>query len=254
MSRQTPVLECAACGHQNEPERVYCHNCGQKLDRSLLPKVQESNVESDLEKRRRVKKLMSGTRKNPIARELKTLFSVLIFAALVAAIFLLFNKPEDVPPRKFETFPERDAGEVLNALIADKRPLATDLNETEINYFLSKALKPADSGVPGVKFERAFVNLRPGMIIVTVERSLFGEVSIFNSTIYAPRVADGNVKFEPIGIYFGRLGLDPRMTFAPGLGLDGVKKAFEKELAGLGRLTDVQVGNKTVKLITKAAP
>ena len=31
-------LTCEQCGHENEAERVYCHNCGGKLDRSLLPK------------------------------------------------------------------------------------------------------------------------------------------------------------------------------------------------------------------------
>ena len=32
------TLTCAECGFVNEAERVYCHNCGKKLDRSLIPK------------------------------------------------------------------------------------------------------------------------------------------------------------------------------------------------------------------------
>ena len=33
----TTTLVCKQCNFENEPERVYCHNCGAKLDRSLLP-------------------------------------------------------------------------------------------------------------------------------------------------------------------------------------------------------------------------
>jgi hypothetical protein len=29
-------LACTECQHQNEVQRIYCHNCGAKLDRSAL--------------------------------------------------------------------------------------------------------------------------------------------------------------------------------------------------------------------------
>ncbi len=53
-----PILKCPQCEYANEPERVYCHNCGAKLDRSLLPQVKEAKEKQDQERaRRRVKKL-----------------------------------------------------------------------------------------------------------------------------------------------------------------------------------------------------
>ena len=30
------TLTCKECQHVNEEARIYCHNCGTKLDRSLL--------------------------------------------------------------------------------------------------------------------------------------------------------------------------------------------------------------------------
>lgn len=265
MSNHTPVIPCAACGHENEPERVYCHNCGQKLDRSLLPQAAAVTNESDASRRRRVQKMMR-VKRGPAGGVVKTLISVLLFAALVAAAYLHFQEPDFVPPKRAEVIPDRNAGDLWQALIANKQALTVDLTEEEVNYFLSNSLKPADSSVPGVKFERAFVKFGPGTITVTVERSAWGGLPMFASTTYFARNTAEGVKFDPIGVYFGRLGVDPRIPQAAGLGLGGVQKALEKELANLGRLAHVEPrevvekiegGERRrgfIKLVTKPAP
>ena len=47
---------------------------------------------------------------------------------------------------------------------------------------------------------------------------------------------DGVLKFEPVGVNFGKLGVDPRVPYAPNLGLGGLKSALGKELASFDRL------------------
>ena len=262
MATNTPTLPCAACGHQNEPERVYCHNCGQKLDRSLLPKGQEAVVESDSKRRKRVQKMMRP--KRPAGAVVRTALSVLIFAALIASVFLYFQQPDAVPDRK-GLIPDRNAGELWQALVSNPKALSLDLTEEEVNQFLKTTLKPADSSVPGVKFERAFVTFGNGTITVTVERSAWGGLPMFSSTTYAVRNSNTEAtKFEPVAVHFGRLGADPRIPYAPGLGLGGVEKALEAEIKQFGRLayvepreTIVQVDGKperrgTIKIVTKA--
>jgi hypothetical protein len=263
MANDTFTLPCAACGHQNEPERVYCHNCGQKLDRALLPKGNEVAVESDAKRRRRVQRMMRPRR--PIGAVIKTLISVLIFAALVAATFLYFQQPENVPDAK-GLIPDRQASDLWQALMATPQARSIELTEEEVNYFLKNALKPAESSVPGVKFERAFVKFGQGTVTVSVERSAWGGLAMYSSTTYAVRNASDGVKFEPIGVHFGRLGLDPRIPSVAGLGLGGVEKALEKELKDFARLAYVeprevitQVDGKperrgTIKLVTKGTP
>ena len=247
MSKHSPILQCGACGHQNEPERVYCHNCGEKLDRTLLPTPKELAVESDAQKRRRVKKMMTVGSGNTLKREAKTFFTVIIFAALVAAIFLYWQKPLDTPPTKMATLPDRNAGDVWRALMENKAALSTELTEEEVNAFLKSSLKAAESSVPGVKFERAFVTFREGTVTVTSERSAWG-LPMYSSTTYAPRVTDGVVKFEPVGVNFGKLGVDPRVPFAPNLGLGGLKAAMGKELATFERLALAEP-HEEVKLV-----
>src|SRR5215203_952535 len=130
MANDTPTIPCAACGHQNEPERVYCHNCGQKLDRALLPKGPEVAVESDAKRRRRVQRMMRP--KRPIGAIIKTFLSVVIFAALIAATFLYFQQPDGVPDSK-GLIPDRQAGDIWQALMGTPQPRSVDLTEEEVN-------------------------------------------------------------------------------------------------------------------------
>ncbi len=262
MATESPTLKCAACGHQNEPERVYCHNCGQKLDRTLLPKPAEAPGISDAKRRKQVQRMMRP--KRPIGAYFKTLVSILVFAALIAATYLFFQQPEVLPDKR--AIADRNAGELWQALMQSPKQLTLDnLTEDEVNYFLKGALKPAESSVPGVKFERAFMTFGNGTITVAAERSAWGGLSMYSSTTYAVRNTAEGVKFEPIGVRFGKLGVDPRVPSVPGLGLGGVQKAFEKELGQLGRLAYVepkevivQVDGKperrgVLKIVTKPA-
>ena len=56
-----PTLTCSQCGFANETERVYCHNCGAKLDRSLLPKATETSKDSVAKVRKRVQKMTTAS-------------------------------------------------------------------------------------------------------------------------------------------------------------------------------------------------
>jgi len=251
MSKHTPVLQCAACGHENEPERVYCHNCGQKLDRSILPKIEQTGGESDAQRRRRVKKMMS-VRRGALGKDVKTLISVLVFAALVAAMFLFWQTPEGVPAKNPEP-PIRSAADIWEALMNDKRALSADLPANDVNYYLKDALKAAESSIPGVKFERAFVTFEPGLVTVTSQRSAWG-LPMYSSTTFAPRNIDGSVKWDVVGVRFGRLGVYPTIPYAPGLGLGNLKNVLSKYVAQLDRLQHVEVRQGGIRLVTKPAP
>lgn len=239
MPNDTPVLQCASCGHQNEPERVYCHNCGQKLDRSLLPKSIEASKESPEAVRRRVKKMMDVKGRGAFKQNVKTFFTVIAFSAVIAAGYLYFQTPDGVPPKKSDFIPNNMPGDLWQRLVESPQAMVHEFQEEEINYFLRQSLKPADSSIPMVKFERAFVRVNEQTITVTVERSVYDMVNVYNSTEYAPRNGADGVTFEPVGVYFGKLGLDPRIPSAAGLGLGGLQDALKKELAHFNRLKSV---------------
>jgi predicted amidophosphoribosyltransferase len=41
----TPKLFCPECRRENEPERIYCHDCGTRLDRSAAARSKKEPIQ-----------------------------------------------------------------------------------------------------------------------------------------------------------------------------------------------------------------
>src|SRR5438552_884776 len=52
-------LVCPECQHENEPERVYCHNCGARLDRFALTNEKGTPKENLVETQKRLRRIFS---------------------------------------------------------------------------------------------------------------------------------------------------------------------------------------------------
>jgi hypothetical protein len=102
MAAPNQTLTCGPCGYANEPERVYCHNCGTKLDRSLLPKEDGRKQESVEKTRRRVRKMTNPGQDSPVVREVKAFFKTIIWAAVVAALILFALPPDGIPEKSLQ--------------------------------------------------------------------------------------------------------------------------------------------------------
>src|SRR3954470_18203085 len=89
-------LICQECQRENEPERIYCHDCGARLDRSGLAKV-KSTAEDPRETHRRVSKMFSPGR--AIMRERFFQGSKLLLGALLAAVIIQMIRPPEMPER-----------------------------------------------------------------------------------------------------------------------------------------------------------
>src|SRR6202453_1513265 len=96
--KTTNPLTCKQCGYANEGERVYCHNCGTKLDRSLLPElaVPEETLEK---KQKRIKKIVSPSR-GFFAGSGKTFLYTMLASVTTAAVILVLLPPDDIPAAK----------------------------------------------------------------------------------------------------------------------------------------------------------
>src|SRR5688572_27548099 len=106
---QNQKLVCAQCGYENEPERVYCHNCGTKLDRSVLPRDTVTQQETIAETRRRIRRM---TNPGKFGAYFKSLINVLIWAAIVAAIIQFVKPPANIPTRQQEMEARIISGEI----------------------------------------------------------------------------------------------------------------------------------------------
>ena len=188
------TLPCEQCGYANEPERVYCHNCGSKLDRSLLPKAAEKPQEHPEKARKRIEK-MTNPKSGGVLREIKTLFKVAFFAALVAVVLLVIQKPVDLPDLKKKDDPRLVSSDLMEALGAPK-PTSVSFSDDDINHYLEQTIKPKDTMVPGVQVVHAYVTCEPGVLHIYMEQSVLG-LPLFSRIDYRIEVKNG--KFTPHG-------------------------------------------------------
>src|SRR4051812_15730045 len=100
MSSSPQTLECTECSFANELERVYCHNCGAKLDRTVLPRDEDEESQASRDKaRKRVARMTNPARKK-VVREMKIAAKVLGGAMLLAFCLQAAREPEGLPSKK----------------------------------------------------------------------------------------------------------------------------------------------------------
>lgn len=233
-------LACTACKHENEIERVYCHSCGEKLDRSLLPALQEPSEEERLKDRKKVKSMMNPNRLNWV-RTVKTFVLIEILAAAVAAAYLAVQSPDSVPVPDKNRIVEPQVNDLWRGMMANRPAVTVTFSEYDLNDYLRKAVK-GGGGTLGIKFVRAFTHLEPGLVTVTTERNVWG-LHIFNSAAFKPVLKDGNWDAGITRYAIGRLTIP--VGFAKLVTLDSVtlgplSQVFEKEIKGLARVEKIE--------------
>ncbi|MDB6148565.1 MAG: hypothetical protein JWQ44_13 [Chthoniobacter sp.] len=245
------TLTCPQCNYANEPERVYCHNCGSKLDRTLLPTDKVPKKHETAEKARKRIKRMTNPGGNIFVREVKALFRVLIWAAIAAALVLMARRPEGVPEGRNELATRMVQSE-LGEAIESPAPRAIGFTEADINSALKQSIKKVDSVVPGIKFERAFVTLLPGTVRLTTERTIFG-FSMFSSIQHLVEMKDG--KFAPVvnGGSVGRLQIHPQVMKYLDYPFRGFWTALKREKEQVQKIQRISVTKGQVVLVTKGA-
>ncbi len=246
-----PTLTCSQCSFANEAERVYCHNCGAKLDRSLLPKAEESNKESIEKTRKRVHKMTNPGGLN-VMREVKTLANCLIYAALLALVIGIVREPDGLPSAKAgEGELPRMIGTELAEAAESPQPRVLQFTEAEANGYLRTSLKSKGTGyIPGAQFERAFVHFEPGSVYVGLEQSLFG-FALHSGARYHIGVKDGKFFADNTGGNIGRIGIDPLVMKYAAAAFQPLWKALKRENDQVQAMQQIVMDKGRIGLVTK---
>lgn len=133
-------IECSICGLQNDLGRVFCAQCGQKLD------LRDTSMES-LERRREI----------DWGRLIRWVLSLAVLGAVVTALGLALW-PAKAAPVYYEAAGARQVpvklGAVLRALSYNK-PVTLDFQEGELNGFLAERAKVK-------RLKSLTIDLKPG--------------------------------------------------------------------------------------------
>jgi hypothetical protein len=201
-------LVCPECRRENEPERIYCHDCGARLDRSALAKVAPKGEDPKVTQRR-LRSLL-----DPQRAKMRMMFfkiSKLILGACALAVLIQMLLPADAPPRvKGGELPPQIAFDLERATQSHgAAPLS--YTEAQVNGYLGNALKNKQAALSKLlQFERALVNFQEGSYRVMTERSLLG-YSFYLATVQTATLQDGKLTAVNKGGSVGRLPIHPAL-------------------------------------------
>ena len=238
-------LICPECRHENESERIYCHTCGARLDRSAVA-VRHSK-EAVQETRQRMRKLFDPHRANLRAWFFRISKFVLGACALAGIIQMIL--PPDVPP---PAKPELVASQLrfdLEGAATRHQPAQLQYTQAQVNAFLASALKAKQSSLnkPLLDFKRALVVFYDGTCAVTAERSFFG-YSLYTTCCYQPVLTGGKIAASSTGGSIGRLAIPPKVSQFMGILFADVGSALNREIKLLGKLESIELHDKSVLL------
>lgn len=245
-------LVCPECQRENEPQRIYCHDCGARLDRSTLIK-QKSKEEDPQATQRRLRSMLDPGRARLQQRFF--LFSkVLLGALLLAAIVQMLRPPDLAPKAKTSIFPAQINMDLEN-LSTDPRLGPLRYSEDQVNAYLGYSLRTKGAALSKyyLHFERVVVGLEEGYCNLAVERSLFG-FPLVTTGSYTVAIENGKVTSNNRGGYIGRMPIHPALMKLSGFLFADVRSAVERDRKALAKLGSIEFHPQMVVIMPKQAP
>ena len=242
MTTTMTKLVCAECRHENEAERIYCHNCGERLDRSAV--AAQKKAQDPQEALRHLQKMLAPPNK---VRQNFFAISKLALAAAVAAALVEIALPPDLPaPTKI--LPSQIDLDLENAASYQKTgPL--EYSQDQINAYLAYRLTSKKKALnkPLLTFVRSTASFREGACTISVERSLFG-YSIFSGASYRVDAGAGKIAATNNGGWIGRLPVHPAIMQFGDIIFADLWSALERERKLIGKMGAVNFHNGSVTI------
>lgn len=242
-------LVCPDCRRENEPERIYCHDCGARLDRSALAKEPPKQEKPD-EAHKRLRSMFDPQRDKLRRNFFKA--SKVILAALATAAVIQMILPPDVPEQKKSAGFSAPIGLDLENAATAHGTTPLRYTEDQANAYLLYTLKNKQKTLSNwTQFERAVVRFEENSVAVTIERSLYG-LSFFTGGQYRVALRNGAVVADVIGGSIGRLPVHPSLMKFAGFLFNDVAAALDRETRSLAKLSGIEFQPQAVVITPRA--
>ncbi len=249
-------LACQSCGYDNDPTRVFCHNCAARLVSSgggappsgftPAPQLQAAR--------------QKPTRGLPWAELFRAGIRLLVPGLLLAALVLAFLEPVGVPPPA-DPLPEAEVAAV-DGLLRDSSSVMDGsrsfaLPVEKINGYLAAVVRPAAAGGDTwrARPQRAYVvggegNLRLGLEIALPVGRMFLEETL------QPEIDGQGSTLRVVAAHLGRLPVHPLLAGWIDVPLQRLAGALHPQVAALGGADSVKIGGGQVTLqwVAPASP
>ena len=238
-------LVCPECRRENEPERIYCHDCGARLDRSGLAKAAPKEEDPNATQRR-VKSMFDPGRALLKKRFFDT--SKLVLGALALAAVIQMIRPPDLPEKpKLAMLPVQVSLDLENATMTPASPQLR-YSEEQINQYFGYALKSKQTALSKyLTFERAVVAFEQDLCRLTVERSLYG-YPLCASTYFNATIQNDALVVKNRGGAIGRMPVHPMLMRYSGILFSDLAAVLERERKSVAKLAAIEFQPKLVVL------
>ena len=239
-------LRCATCSYDNDPTRVYCHNCGKLLERGdqAAPPPTGYTHPTDVMKMKK--------RREPLAwrRYVGALVKLLFLGGLVAAVVLASLPPRDLPP---PVAADKPLAERLSSLVAVSSAAdgtrAFSIPAGDIGAWLASSveLKEQDSALK-MKPERVYALPGNGEMRVGLETSFPMGLHLYFEGCYVPTPEAGGYGLRARRLSVGRLPLPSLAGLLVERQFESLADALSVPLGRLARASHIGITPETVTL------
>jgi hypothetical protein len=239
------MLKCQKCNYENELGRIFCHQCGTKLD---LDKIKPGSHSAP-----KIKRKGALT----TARVVSRVVNLAIVAVVIWAIYLMVQIPhiELSAPTNQDLISLDNKRLQLEDLQNEAAPVTIEFTEKDLNTFLSSLSfeKPRGNGVEMIP-RTVDVKLRHGVATADFVGTIkFGSLqkNVFLSYSGVPKIENGEFVFEAVGGAIGELPIHPRLVETSGLFDRYFGELFSKlhhEKTLLDKLSSIRVDDGRVLL------
>ena len=242
-------LICPDCQHENELERIYCHNCGARLDRTNLIKEKIEADESEAQTQKHLRKMFDPRRGRGKATALK-FCKTLLGALATAAVVVMILPPTDLPPetKKLDFAPMINM-ELINAT-SSPQPVTLIYSEEQVNSYLASIVRSKSSHASEGYFplRRILARFREDACAIEIQRQFFA-LSIYAGASYRVRLEDGKIVTETLGGHIGRMPIHPSIMKLSDLLLAKAWSTLDRERKSVARLSRIELHPQSVTLV-----
>jgi hypothetical protein len=241
-------LVCPECHRQNEPERIYCHDCGARLDRSVLAKVAPKQEDAK-ETHRRLRSMLDPGR----AKMRLTFFRIskIILGSCALAVLIQMLQPPIHLPERVKNVELQQINLDLETASMSHGAAPLRYTEAQVNAYLVNVVKGKQAALSKLlQFERALVNFDEGVCRITAERSLFG-FSVFPAISYNVTLQNGTLTASNNGGSIGRMPIHPVIMKFGDILFTDLWTALDREKKSVSKMGAIEFHPQTVVLTPK---
>ena len=244
------MITCPKCNFDNELGRIFCHQCGSKLD---LDKIKAPTQGAKMRRQAAV-----GTRKI-----IRTGIELAIAGGVIFGIWLVCVVPDFRPikPTNAELVSADIKRLDLGQLVSGRKPGVMEVTEGELNTFLN-TLGLEKPKAAGIVF--APVMARADFSDGTVKVSYLGELRLGTAVrkqfcfglAGTPTAGQGTFMFKPTGAWIGRLPIHPKLIELTGFYQSYFASFFaelDNERKSLDKLSSIAVTHEKAVLTYQPA-